>query len=291
MRVWLGLLAVSVGMVVVGALLFWRGHGHSHGDNDDGGFSVSSRLPEQPEPTVDWQGLVPKGQSLFLRDVNGDITVTAATGANAEVHAAKVWQQSDPAQVQVLAVPGDSGATVCALWRGRTGDCRANGHYTMHGVSNKSDVQVNLTVKLPKGVRLDVIGANGHISVTGAAAELHLVTVNGGINAATSTGGITAVTVNGNVDVTTKVLPAGSEVKVVTVNGSVTVTLPAKLDADIKAKAVAGGVQSEFPVAVGAGILGKHVEGRVGLGGAQVDITTVNGSIELKKIPASVSAK
>src|SRR5206468_8033512 len=119
MRVWLGLLTVSVAMVVVGALLFWRGHGRSHGDDEDGGFRVSAHLPVQTETTFDWQGQVPKGQALFLRDVNGDITVTSAAGERAEVHAVKSWQRGDPSQVQVLAVPGDSGATICALWRGR----------------------------------------------------------------------------------------------------------------------------------------------------------------------------
>ena len=286
MRVWLGLLGVSVAMVVVGALLFWRGHGRGR-DGADGGFRFSERLPVQTETTFDWQGVVPKGQSLFLRDMNGDITVTAAAGPQAEVHAVKTWQSGDPTQVQVLAVPGDSGATVCALWRGRTGDCGANGHYNMHGINGKSGVQVNLTVKLPKGVRLDVVGTNGSINVTGAAAAMHLITVNGGIDAATSTGGINAVTVNGNVHATTRALPPGSEVKVVTVNGSVTVELPIKLDADINAKAISGGVTSEFPVAVSSGVLGKHIEGRVGAGGVPVSVTTVNGSIELKKVPVS----
>lgn len=284
MRVWLGLLAVSVAMVVVGALMFWRGHGRG---DEDGGFRVSTRLPVQTETTFDWQGVVPRGQALFLRDMNGDITVTAAAGSAAEVHAVKTWQRGDPSQVQVLAVPGDSGATVCALWRGRTGDCGVNGHFTMHGIGNKSDVQVDLTVKLPKGVRLDVVGANGRISVTGAAADLHLITVNGGIDAATSTGGVNAVTVNGNVHAATRALPPGSAVKVVTVNGSITVELPAKLDADINAKAVSGSVQSEFPVSVSSGMLGKHIAGRVGAGGVAIDLTTVNGSIELKKVAVS----
>jgi hypothetical protein len=280
MRVWLGLLGVSVAMVVVGALLFWRGHGHGHEDM----FNVTSRLPVQSETTFDWQGKLAKGQSLFLRDVNGDIAVTAAPGDVAVVHAVKTWQRADPAQVQVIAVPGDSGATVCALWAGRTGDCGANGHYTMHGIRNSSDVRVQLTVQLPKGVRLDVLGANGGINVTGAAAALHLITVNGTIEAATASGGINAVTVNGDVRATTKALPPGSEVKIVTVNGSITATLPAKLDADVNAKAVSGSVESEFPMTVKSGVLGRHLEGRVGLGGATVNLTTVNGSIDIKKV-------
>lgn len=284
MRVWLGLLAVSVGMVVVGALLFWRGHGRSR--DGDFNFDVSSRLPAQADTTFDWQGPVSKGRTLFLRDINGDIEVVSATGTTAAVHAVKTWQRSDPAAVQVLAVPGDSGATICALWRGRTGDCGANGHYTMHGLSTKSDVRVQLTVKLPKGAALDIVGANGSIKVTGAAAALHLVTVNGTIDAATATGGISAVTVNGNVHIATSALPAGSEVKVVTVNGSITAELPAKLDADVTARAVSGSVQSEFPMTVQSGALGRHLEGRVGLGGIPISLTTVNGAIELKKVVA-----
>ena len=289
MRVWLGLLAVSVAMVVVGALLFWRGRGH--GQDGDGGFNITNRLPAQTETTFDWQGKVPRGQALFLRDANGDITVSAAPGDVAEVHAVKTWQGGDPSQVQVLAVPGDSGTTICALWRGRTGDCAPNGHYSVHGLRNSSDLRVQLSVKLPKGVRLDVFGTNGRIDVSGAAADLRLITINGQIDAVTSSGGINAKTVNGNVNATTKALAPGSEVKVETVNGSITITLPAKLDADINARAVTGSVQSEFPLAVSSGMLGKHVEGRVGAGGVAINLTTVNGSIELKKVAVSPPKK
>jgi DUF4097 and DUF4098 domain-containing protein YvlB len=189
----------------------------------------------------------------------------------------------------VLAIPGDSGATICALWRGRTGDCGANGHYTMHGMSTKSDVRVQLTVKLPKGVRLDVFGTNGGVNVTGAAADLHLITVNGGIEATTSSGGINAKTVNGNVTFTTRALPPGSGVKIETVNGSITAVLPAKLDADIDARSISGNVESAYAVNVSSGMIGKHSEGRVGAGGVPIHLVTVNGSIELKK--AAVSPK
>jgi DUF4097 and DUF4098 domain-containing protein YvlB len=97
--------------------------------------------------------------------------------------------------------------------------------------------------------------------------------------------------VNGNVNATTKALALGSEVKVETVNGSITITLPAKLDADVNARAVTGSVQSEFPLAVSSGMLGKHVAGRVGAGGVPINLTTVNGSIELKKVSVSAPKK
>src|SRR5258708_31908877 len=94
MRVRPGLLAVSVAMVVVGALLFWRGRGH--GQDGDGGFNITTRLPVQTETTFDWQGKAPPGQALFLLASNGELTESAPPGYAAHVHPAQNLQGGPP---------------------------------------------------------------------------------------------------------------------------------------------------------------------------------------------------
>jgi DUF4097 and DUF4098 domain-containing protein YvlB len=66
------------------------------------------------------------------------------------------------------------------------------------------------------------------------------------------------------------------------VNGSATAELPARLDADVEARTVNGSIQTDYPLEV-TGKVGKHARGMVGIGGRKVHVTTVNGSINLRK--------
>src|SRR5258708_8278967 len=101
MRVRPGLLAVSVAMVVVGALLFWRGRGH--GQDGDGGFNITTRLPVQTETTFDWQGKAPPGPALFLPAPKGGLTVTPAPGDAAAVPPGPTRQGGHPRPLQAPA--------------------------------------------------------------------------------------------------------------------------------------------------------------------------------------------
>ena len=66
-----------------------------------------------------------------------------------------------------------------------------------------------------------------------------------------------------------------------TVNGGIHLTLPAKLDVDLRARTLNGVVDSDFPVTV-TGKLSKHsIHGTIGKGGRRLDLETTNGNISL----------
>jgi DUF4097 and DUF4098 domain-containing protein YvlB len=72
-------------------------------------------------------------------------------------------------------------------------------------------------------------------------------------------------------------------VSIVSINGSVTAELPPELDADVEAHTVNGSIATEYPLPVSGKFTGHELKGRVGRGGREVHITTVNGAIRLKK--------
>ena len=71
--------------------------------------------------------------------------------------------------------------------------------------------------------------------------------------------------------------------KLSTVNGSVEVTLPAELSAEVKASTVNGDIETDFPLTVTGRISRRSLNGTIGSGGRLLEVSTVNGSIELKR--------
>ena len=69
-----------------------------------------------------------------------------------------------------------------------------------------------------------------------------------------------------------------------TVNGSVQLEAPADLSADVDAQTTNGGIETDFPLTISKGLIGKHVHGTVGQGGREVQLHTTNGSVKLRKL-------
>ena len=124
---------------------------------------------------------------------------------------------------------------------------------------------------------------NGGLEVSGATAAVKARTVNGGIEASSLGGPVSAKTVNGGIKVRTGVMGDGP-VEYETVNGGVTLALPAGLNANLEMRTVNGSVTSEdFPITVQGRFDRRHISGKIGTGGPELRVTTVNGSITLRK--------
>ena len=77
-----------------------------------------------------WSGHVPAGGWLRVRNLNGPITVTAASGNDVEVTAVKRWRRGDTAVVHFQTKkygPGDESVVICALW-GERSTCDEHGY-------------------------------------------------------------------------------------------------------------------------------------------------------------------
>src|ERR1700744_3991783 len=68
-----------------------------------------------------WTGTLTAGQTLGLKNVNGDIKVEATAGNQVEVTATKRGSHADAIRMQV--VPSSDGVTICAIFpNGKDGD-------------------------------------------------------------------------------------------------------------------------------------------------------------------------
>ena len=219
---------------------------------------------------------------VWIRNTRGSVTVEAARGDSLLITAVKTYRASDTSSVRLVAVPSDGGVTVCAIWPGNDASCAPGKEFTS-GRTHGNDVGVDFTVRLPAHVRLGATTQVGDVHVTGASAPLELATVSGDLDAETAQGPISAISVNGNVRARMRAFGDTGAVSVVTVNGSVTAELPRLLDADVEAKTINGSIDTDYPLTVTGKFTSHSLQGTVGRGGRDVKITTVNGSIKLKK--------
>ncbi len=249
--------------------------------------NIAPKLAGGPRTTGEtwiYRAKLAPGQSVWIRNTNGSVKVEPTKGDTLEVRAVKSYSGSDPASVRLVAVPYEGGVSICALWE-HSGACEPGGAGVKfkHGSARGNDVAVDFTVRLPRRVRVGATTVNGGVHVTGASAPIVAATVSGEVDVETAAGPVSAVSVNGGVRARMRTFGDTGEVSLFTVNGAVAAELPPRLDADVEATTVNGSIDTDYPLSVTGKYMAHKLRGTLGNGGRRVHITTVNGSITLKK--------
>ena len=252
-----------------------------------------------------WDGRVSSGNWFRLSNVNGPVSVEPSNDNQVHVRAEKQVIRGSATDVafQVIETGGD--VRICALWRNDV--CDDDGLHTHRGNTGDDDrgerrnIKVKFTVKIPSGVRLSAGTVNGEMRIRDVTSDVHASTVNGlvevrnvggevnantvngPIEVTTRSGPVNANTVNGDIDVSMSSLARDGAMRFKTVNGSVTVETPAGLDANVSMETMHGSISSDWPVQLSGKFGPRHAEGTIGRGGRTIRMTTINGSVELRK--------
>ena len=250
-----------------------------------------AQVRAQSENAFTWNGRIPVGRWIRVQNLNGGITVGAASGDNVEITATKRWRRGDPEVVRFETNkfgPNDENVLICALW-GERATCDENG-YRSNGRNDRergmrnNDVSVEFRVLVPRGVRVGVGTINGDVIVDGATADVQAGTVNGDVNITGGMGRVSGSNVNGNVRARLNRVDNDGQLEFKTVNGSVTVDVPGDFGADLEMQTVNGSLNTNFEMTLSGRLNPRRIRAHVGRpGGPQIRIETVNGSIELRR--------
>lgn len=228
-----------------------------------------------------WKGQVPAGKLVEIRGINGSIRAEPASGKEVEVVAYKTGQVYESAGVEVRVVEHNGGVTICAMYPspdGRPTECLPGVNSTRNTTGN--NVNVDFTVRLPKGVRFVGRTVNGQVEATSLEADTEAHTVNGNVRLSTA-GAAVGETVNGSI--TASVGKINSASKFSTVNGGITLEMPSSAAAEVHAGTKNGHIHTDFPLAVRDEFVGGQADGAIGHGGPDLTIVTVNGAITLRR--------
>lgn len=233
----------------------------------------------------EWRGRVAEGRTVEIRGVNGDIRATASDDATVQVVADRHGRRSDPGSVRIEVVEHAGGVTICAVYptprnARQENECRPGGG---RNSTSRNDVQVDFMVRVPAGVKFAGQTVNGDVDADGIRSDVKASTVNGSVDIHT-TGFAEASTVNGNITCRLGRSSFSEDVEFETVNGSITIEMPEGLDAEFRANTVNGSIDSDFPILVTGKVSRRSLRGSIGSGGPELRLSTVNGSIRLRKI-------
>ncbi len=229
-----------------------------------------------------WTGKLASGKVLAVKGIAGDIQARAGDGDTVEITADKSGPGADAVRIDV--VQNDSGIAVCAIYPhdmvSYSGSCDTEGE--MHESSHGQLPRVNFTVRLPRNVRFVGRDVNGAVIAEDLGDTADLRTVNGAIRVHTSKWA-RLMAVNGNITGRFGSTDWPDELKIATVNGDIDLEMPGTLNADFDYRAVNGHFDTDFPLTVSGRLGPRHVTGKIGKGGRDLRVETVNGNVSLHK--------
>jgi hypothetical protein len=233
-----------------------------------------------------WRGQLGAGQSVEIKGINGSVRAGLASGPDVEVTARRSAHRSNPNEVRIEVVPRTGGVTICAVYPDVPGRepnrCEPGGKGNSNTRDN--DTVVEFTVRVPAGVGFVGRTVNGDVDGDSLRGDAEAHSVNGSVKVST-TGRAMASTVNGSITASMGQADWPEGAKFTTVNGAVNLSLPASLNADLRADTVNGSIVSDFPIAVTGTFNRRRLQGTIGSGGYELRVSSVNGSINLHHSP------
>lgn len=226
---------------------------------------------------------VSPGGRLELINVNGRITAESSEGTAIEVHAERSAKAtSDQAAKDLLdrvEMREEVGADRVRV------EVRAPRHIGPGGH------QFTWTVKVPRGVSVDLRTVNGGVRVANLDGEVRARSTNGGIK---GTGllatAVDASVVNGGVDIELVKTVTTGTYEIEAVNGGVSLYLPDDSRADIAGRCVNGGISTyDLPLESVGEQNRRRLNARLNGGGARVSLGTVNGGVHIRRTGAVVN--
>ena len=257
------------------------------------GVAYAAPIPERSAETVliqsssdefRWKGAVARGAVVEVKGVNGAINAEPSSDNQVEVLALKHARRSDVNSVQIKVVEHAGGVTICAVYPtddpSKPNSCEAGEGNGRNSVRN-NDVSVEFTVRVPAQVALAARTINGEISAKSLSGNITAQTINGSIRLSTS-GYAEATTINGGITAQFGDANWPSSLKFSTLNGGIDLDLPSGLSTDIEAQTTNGSIRSDFPLTISSFAGPKRIKGKIGAGGRELMLKTLNGSISLR---------
>lgn len=211
---------------------------------------------------------LPRGGTFQLENVNGSVLVEGWNRDEVQVRAVKTGSAGlgdlDRVRIEVQSSPG------------------ALAVRTRYPAAEGADVAVEYHVFVPYRIMLgSVQTVNGSVRVSGVEGQGRLRSVNGNVEVLDSSGRFSARTTNGDLRLELRKLLDGAPMDIETVNGSVVLGLPSDARADLDILSMNGKFRSELPMRASQSLPLRGFRAKLGLGGGEISVRTINGGIRL----------
>lgn len=247
-------------------------------------------IPSDPagsvRDTTEWRGPITAGKEIEIKGVFGDIRAVRTSGTDVLVTAIKIGRPNDVAAVDIAVVPHARGVTICAVYPDVPGQAPNSCQPGAAGNLSAWDggrglARVAFAVEVPDGVVLVGKSLTGDLDATHLRSDAFLSTMSGTVRVSTAQLA-TAKTLSGSIVATIGRPDWGRDLEFTTMNGDVHVTIPAAVNAVVRAVAPSGRITSDFPL---SRVSPGDMQGTIGSGGPTLKLSTLAGNITLRRGP------
>jgi len=250
---------------------------------------ITAALPLGAQRRADFQWANPlsAGSTVSVRNVSGDVKVTASSSGRVEVLGFKSGRgRLDRVRANVEQT--SRGILVCVLYDDAQ-SCDDNNHSNSRRRWNddEGDASIDFEVAVPTNLLVDAGSVSGDVSIDGAHGDVNASSVSGDITLShLHANSVKANSVSGDVEVRVDELLGRGDFTFHSVSGDVVLEVPRDFGADLSMTTVSGDIDSDFPITVGGSgrMNRRNVEARIGAGGRRLDVSTVSGDLRLKSI-------
>ena len=150
-------------------------------------------------------------------------------------------------------------------------------------MSGPSGHEFTWTVKVPRGVSVDLRTVNGGVRVANLDGDVRVRSTNGGIKGtALAASSVDASVTNGGIEIELAKPVTTGNFELEAVNGGVSIHLPADSRADIAGRCVNGGIStSDLRLEMVGEQNRRRLDARLNGGGARISLETVNGGVRI----------
>jgi hypothetical protein len=213
------------------------------------------------------------GANVRIQSINGLVSIETWDGDRAEINITVRASDIAAMERQPIIVEATPDSLTIRVEQDKEGRRRGG---------DRGWVRHEARLKLPKNVNLKVSSVNGKVDVGAITGEVGVNSVNGGVVVAQAGTATQLSSINGGISVSLLRLGEGG-LRVHSVNGGVKIGLPSGTNAEIDVHSVNGGVNSDLPITIVGEVKHGQLRGRVGDGGPQITITSVNGGVTLQR--------
>jgi DUF4097 and DUF4098 domain-containing protein YvlB len=237
------------------------------------GNALSASIGNPQSEFHETYSLCPHGR-VVIQNLYGDVTITGWDRDEVRVEALK--RSSDHRRLNDARIVVDSSASLISI----------HTQYAESDAEHPARVEYRITV--PRGATLeDVKLVNGVLSISGVAGPVKASSVNGSIKAEKLEGHVDLSTINGLLEAAFNRISRQNAILLSSVNGPIKLSIPGGAGANVTARNLSGGIDSEFGHAFRA-TGGHHLHTMVHGGGAQIYLHNVNGGISIRSTGGSM---
>jgi DUF4097 and DUF4098 domain-containing protein YvlB len=234
-------------------------------------MAVTLAVTAAAQVTEEFHRTVPLSSDgrVSLENINGNVTVTGWERNEVQIDAVK--KANDQQKLTEARIEVDASSD----------SVRIKTKYPEHRTNN-NPATVTYELHVPRLARLDHMDlVNGSLTVSQVSGEINGELVNGKTDIRDLSGRLNISAVNGTITASFRTLDNVKEIRLKSVNGAINLGLPASPNAEVSVSTVNGGISTDYPLQVKGKFMGHHLDGTLGSGGTQIEISNVNGSVRI----------